>query len=80
MTDIAILVAEEFERRMSYAKKEGRDSEAAQIDLVSCASVLAQSIKQKIGENQKMDYFVKWAIREPKTQIGLAASSGFFSA
>lgn len=79
MTDIAILVAEEFERRVSHLRKAGRDSEADQMDLVSCVSMLAQTIKNKIAENQKMDYFVKWA-REPKTQIGLAASNGFFSA
>ena len=66
MTDIAILVAEEYERRVSDLRKDGRSSEAA------------QALKKKIAEANK-DFFVKWT-REPKTQIGLAASSGFFSA
>ena len=79
MIDIAILVAEEYERRVSDLRKDGRSSEAEQeMVLVSSVSAMAQALKKKIAEANK-DFFVKWT-REPKTQIGLAASSGFFSA
>lgn len=80
MTDIAILVAEEFERRMTDLKKVGRNHEAQrEMELVSTSvSVMAQALKKKIAE-QKVDFLVKLT-REPKTQIGLAASNGFFSA
>ncbi|KAF3440433.1 hypothetical protein FNV43_RR18717 [Rhamnella rubrinervis] len=79
MTDIAILVAEEFERRVSDLRKVGRSSEAEQeMDLFSSVSAMAQTLKKKIAQ-QNLDFFVKWT-REPKTQISLAAYSGFFSA
>ncbi|KAM6563737.1 hypothetical protein CsatB_023735 [Cannabis sativa] len=73
MTDIAILVAEEFERRVSHSRKEGNQ----EISMVSCVSMVAQSVVEKIGQ-QKVE-FLK-TLLEPKTQIGLAASDGFFSA
>ena len=77
MSDIAMLVAEEYERRVKNARKAGGAKGENEIDFVSYASSLALRVKTKIG-NQKMELF-KWAL-EPKTQIGLAASYGFFSA
>ncbi|GMN33582.1 hypothetical protein TIFTF001_004239 [Ficus carica] len=78
MTDIAILVAEEFERRISALPRKDVGSKGRQeTGLVSCVSVLSQSLKEKIGE-EKME-ILNW-VMEPKTQIGLAASNGFFSA
>ncbi|KAK7824500.1 hypothetical protein CFP56_034294 [Quercus suber] len=77
MADIAILVAEEYERRVKDARKAGGAKGEYEIDIVSYASSLALRVKTKIG-NQKMELF-KWVL-EPKTQIGLAASCGFFSA
>uniref|UniRef100_A0A803PD65 Reverse transcriptase domain-containing protein n=1 Tax=Cannabis sativa TaxID=3483 RepID=A0A803PD65_CANSA len=64
---------EEFERRVSHSRKEGNQ----EISMVSCVSMVAQSVVEKIGP-QKME-FLK-TLLEPKTQIGLAASDGFFSA
>lgn len=82
MADIAILVAEEYERRVKNSKKNDEE-----IDLVSSVSVMAKRLdvsswvmnynKKIIGE-EKME-LAKWFF-EPKSQIGLAASSGFFSA
>ncbi|KAE7998152.1 hypothetical protein FH972_002725 [Carpinus fangiana] len=77
MADIAILVAEEYERRVKTGRKAGGGA-AAEIQgeycefdhLVSSASTMAQSLKMTLA---------KW-VREPKTQISLAASDGFFSA
>ncbi|CAL9001321.1 unnamed protein product [Prunus brigantina] len=79
MADIAILVAEEYERRVKNARKAGSAEGDHQLetDLFSCVSVMAHSLHKKIGQ-EKME-FVKW-VMEPKSQIGLEASNGFFSA
>jgi hypothetical protein len=78
MADIAILVAEEYERRVKNGRKAGgggAEGEYCEIaHLLSYASTFARSHKMK-----KMELAAKW-VREPKTQIGLAASNGFFSA
>ncbi|KAK6922950.1 hypothetical protein RJ641_011254 [Dillenia turbinata] len=82
MADIAILVAEEYERRIKNARRSGAQEE---IDLVSYVSVWVKRIdgsasswlKTKFGDD-KIET-VKW-ILDPKTEIGLAASSGLFSA
>lgn len=76
MADIAILVAEEYERRVKNGRKAGGGAAADQgeycefVHLVSSASAMTQSLKMTLA---------KW-VREPKTQISLAASDGFFSA
>jgi hypothetical protein len=76
MADIAILVAEEYERRVKNGGKAGGGAAADQVEycefdhLVSSASAKAQSLKMTLA---------KW-VREPKTQISLASSDGFFSA
>lgn len=80
MTDIAILVAEEFERRVKMDSINVGSCEKLQVmDLVSGVSELTQSLlKKKIIGNKRME-LLNW-VMEPKTQIGLAASNGFFSA
>ncbi|EXB80854.1 hypothetical protein L484_020113 [Morus notabilis] len=80
MTDIAILVTEEFERSAGHSRKDvGTNTEENQeLGLVSCVSVLAQSLKKKIREEKMKS--LKKLVKEPKTQIGLAAYNGFFSA
>ena len=75
MADIAMLVAEEYERRVKSSRKGGE----ASTDLASCVSVLAQTLQEKIGK-EKMEFLVKWVKEEPRSQIGLEASQGFFSA
>ncbi|XP_061337427.1 uncharacterized protein LOC133284437 [Gastrolobium bilobum] len=73
MSDIALLVAEEFERRTKNLKSGGpgvvREGE---FNMVSCASLLVftRRLKEKVEER----------IWEPKTQIAIAASNSFFSA
>ncbi|KAK7318557.1 hypothetical protein RJT34_03260 [Clitoria ternatea] len=69
MSDIAMLVAEEYERRIKSLKK---GEAVGEIDLISGVSVLVSRLKQK-------KQLVQWAV-EPKTQIALAASNSFFSA
>lgn len=78
MADIAILVAEEYERRVKNRRKAGggaadQEEYCEIVHLVSSASAMAQSLKMK-----RMA-LAKW-VREPKTQISLAAFDGFFSA
>ncbi|KAK3022582.1 hypothetical protein RJ639_046187 [Escallonia herrerae] len=75
MAEIAMLVAEEYERRVKNSRKNGEE-----IDLFSCVSVLARrlggssvTIKSKLAGGSM-------EALEPKTQIGLAAINGFFSA
>ncbi|KAK2975225.1 hypothetical protein RJ640_009002 [Escallonia rubra] len=77
MAEIAMLVAEEYERRVKNSRKNGEEME---IDLFSCVSVLARrlggssvTIKSKLAGGSM-------EALEPKTQIGLAAVNGFFSA
>ncbi|KAG4920166.1 hypothetical protein AAZX31_18G020100 [Glycine max] len=74
MSDIAMLVAEEYERRTMNFKKAGAVQER-NLNVVSCASLLV--LKEKI-EVQKKE-LVKWVL-EPKTQFAIAASNSSFSA
>ncbi|XP_041002351.1 uncharacterized protein LOC121248061 [Juglans microcarpa x Juglans regia] len=78
MSDIAMLVAEEYERRVKNARQAGGAESGFEIDMSSCASVLARSLKMKIAGLGKLE-LLDW-VREPRTQISLAASTGFFSA
>ncbi|XP_020220909.1 uncharacterized protein LOC109803647 [Cajanus cajan] len=78
MSDIAMLVAEEYERRVKQFKKGSGSAIAvgdAKFNVLSCASSLP--LKEKI-EAQKKE-LVKW-VWEPKTQFAIAASNSFFSA
>lgn len=74
-------MAEEYERRVKNSRKMGTESE--EIDLFYYVSYLAQRvhgsfhIKSNFGEG-KME-LLKW-VNEPKTKIGTAAITGFFSA
>ena len=101
MSDIAMLVAEEYERRIKNSRKicsgggggggccggggvtaaAAAAEEEEEIGFVSSVSAFAVSVRAKkkkvIGE-EKME-IVKW-VSEPKSQIGLAAFNGFFSA
>ncbi|CAK7334487.1 unnamed protein product [Dovyalis caffra] len=72
MADIAMLVAEEYERRVKNSKKAaGRGEEDLEINWVSYASIMGQSIKNKIGR-EKTELLK--LILEPKSQIGLDRS------
>lgn len=80
MTDIALLVAEEFERiRVKDSKNNDGSFDGLHVmDLVSGCSELAQTLKKNIIGKERIQ-LLKW-VMEPKTQIGLAASNEFFSA
>ncbi|CAL1380198.1 unnamed protein product [Linum trigynum] len=88
MADIAILVAEEYERRLN---RERRNSAAVaserKVDHVhlveinanweSAAAAAAENLRSKMVEMLKT---TKKVLVEPKSQVSLAASTGFFSA
>ncbi|KAK7358933.1 hypothetical protein VNO77_00874 [Canavalia gladiata] len=71
MSDIAMLVAEEYERRVKSLRKAGAGA-SAEIDMLSYVSVMVSALKKK-------KQLVQWVF-EPKTQIAMAASDSFFSA
>ncbi|KZV14433.1 hypothetical protein F511_43079 [Dorcoceras hygrometricum] len=85
MADIAILVAEEYERRIKVSRKSGQD-----IELWSCVGLLGKNLREYSSclfrDNfyyyHKGESSVKLlvGIEEPKSPISLAATYGFFSA
>ncbi|KAG8383476.1 hypothetical protein BUALT_Bualt04G0017300 [Buddleja alternifolia] len=88
MADIAMLVAEEYERRVKKSRKIGEE-----IDLMSCVGVLGHDFKGLFSSSsswikEKEDKMVeeillittKLRVLKPKSQMSLAASYGFFSA
>ncbi|KAJ6740771.1 hypothetical protein OIU79_000813 [Salix purpurea] len=77
MSDIAILVAEENERRVKNSRKAAGGEGGVEINWVSSASVMAKSIKDRIGKEKTE---LLRLVLEPKSQVSLAASDGFFSA
>lgn len=79
MADIAILVAEEYERRVKISRKKGEE-----IELISCLGVLGQKFKVSSsfwikGKFISMEDVGKLIV-EPKSQMSVAATNGFFSA
>ncbi|GFS38276.1 Ubiquitin-activating enzyme like [Actinidia chinensis var. chinensis] len=79
MADIAMLVAEEYERRINKSRKIGAEKNE---EIVSPR--VDKSYYKNFGE-QEVEIplaLLKWlmAMEEPKTQIALAAINGFFSA
>ncbi|GLT44003.1 hypothetical protein SLA2020_179220 [Shorea laevis] len=81
MADIAILVAEEYERRIKNSRKENEGVERGegQVPVVSSVSVLVGRMKARVVGHQSMEVVKRFGL-EPKSQIALAASNGFFSA
>ncbi|KAK7281046.1 hypothetical protein RIF29_08694 [Crotalaria pallida] len=80
MSDIALLIAEEYERRAKIIQKAStgvvRDGE---FNMVSSASLFALTLRLKERVLMEKRDLVKW-ICEPKSQIAIAASNSFFSA
>uniref|UniRef100_A0A6N2K7W7 Uncharacterized protein n=1 Tax=Salix viminalis TaxID=40686 RepID=A0A6N2K7W7_SALVM len=66
MSDIAILVAEENERRVKNSRKAAGGEGAVEINWVSRASVMAKSIKDKIGKEKTE---LLRLVLEPKSQL-----------
>ncbi|KAK8486334.1 hypothetical protein V6N13_076652 [Hibiscus sabdariffa] len=79
MADIAMLVAEDYERRSKVSRNRvGSNSEKQfEIDLACWVANLGQKVKTKLG--QQRIQVAKLAL-EPKTQIGAEAFNGAFSA
>ncbi|KAK8653546.1 hypothetical protein V6N13_127540 [Hibiscus sabdariffa] len=78
MADIAMLVAEEYERRLrnqvGAGAGAGQQPEAEILSRGSCVAVLGLKLKSKIGQQLRIEGL------EPKSQIGAAAFDGAFSA
>ncbi len=75
MADIAMLVAEEYERRVNkYLKKHGGPKQGVFLGLTSQATTVVQRVKSKIGQE------IFSLGLDPKTQVALQASDGLFSA
>lgn len=82
MSDIALLVAEEYERRAKNIKSASAGVVGeGELNMVSFASLLALThrLKEKVWMEKKRE-LVKLVFWEPKTQIAVAASNNFFSA
>lgn len=81
MADIAMLVAEEYERRTKNCRRIGDGGD--EIGVVSSVSFMVKRldgsswVRKKIGED---NLEVLGKVLEPKTQVGLAAIDGLFSA
>lgn len=84
MSDIAMLVAEEYERRVKNSRKFGGEEEEVQF-FSYFSEILAQKfngysskIKMRLGEPKINE--MKRGVFEPQSELGLAAINGVFSA
>ncbi|KAL7104450.1 hypothetical protein ACP275_08G245600 [Erythranthe tilingii] len=75
MADIAILVAEEYERRVKDSRKNGEE-----IEFLSCVGFLGQRFKDSSASSWIKEMAGILGLEEPKSQMSLAASNCFFSA
>lgn len=78
MSDIAMLVAEEYERRVKNSKEKGEE-----IELLSCVGVFIDKFNGSsswMREKLRLEREKVVKILEPKSQITLAATTGLFSA
>ena len=71
MSDIAMLVAEEYERRVKSLRKSGGGG-TGEIDMGAYVSVMVSKFKEK-------KQLVQWVL-VPITQLAMVASNSFFSA
>ena len=72
MADIAMLVAEEYERRLKMVKKMSSDNPKTMSFLASIKTTIA------VGDHNLFNQIK--VIIDPKTQLGVAALHGLFSA
>ncbi|KAI6699672.1 hypothetical protein NL676_013996 [Syzygium grande] len=89
MADIAILVAEEYERRIkNYPRMNLKVEEGGAGDrfdglslrmVGSSVSSFSERVMKKMMREAKKLEMVKWVL-EPKSPLSLAASNGLFSA
>lgn len=79
MADIALYVAEDFLERNSLMKERGGEVAIAAPFLPVLAHGVQQLPFQLMGVGKKGSELAK-RVLEPKSQLGLVASEGFFSA
>jgi len=74
MSDIVMLVAEEYERRVKNLKNAGGGAavETWEINMSSCYSILVSKLKEKKKQ-------LVQSVLEPKTQFAIAYSNNFFA-
>ncbi|KAL6583147.1 hypothetical protein OROMI_005225 [Orobanche minor] len=85
MADIAMLVAEEYERRVKNSRKRRDGGEEEEIELLSCVGLLGKNFRGSVSSfwiKQKMIFMEeeKKLGFEPKSPVSLAATNAFFSA
>ncbi|CAL5214471.1 unnamed protein product [Lathyrus oleraceus] len=77
MSDIAMLVAEEYERRVKNFKNTAAASNGGAVKTwetdMSCFSLMVSKLKEEKKQ-------LVQCVLEPKTQFAVAASNNFFSA
>nr|GMC91319.1 hypothetical protein A4A49_09742 [Ipomoea batatas]GMC96717.1 hypothetical protein A4A49_09742 [Ipomoea batatas]GME09952.1 hypothetical protein A4A49_09742 [Ipomoea batatas] len=77
MADIAILVAEEYERRIKNARKLGSMFKGQKLEGSSSSLV---KVKLSGGEEKRLEMMMKNKVLQPHFEVGVAARNGFFSA
>lgn len=88
MADIAMLVAEDYERRIKitnryYSTKPREEQEqGAGLEIIDTASSASGYARKETGEEKMVEAVSKWAFSglEPNSPVGFAACNGFFSA
>ncbi|KAK4772996.1 hypothetical protein SAY87_028015 [Trapa incisa] len=89
MADIALLVVEEYERRVKFmnssCSEKPREEQLREIGFRPVdMGLVSNYMKEKMGEERMkrgMEVAGKWVLElETKFPIGVAASNGFFSA
>ncbi|XP_022843007.1 uncharacterized protein LOC111366496 [Olea europaea var. sylvestris] len=81
MADIAMLVAEEYERRVKDSRKRGEED----MEMFSCVAILSKRLEGsstwiKMKLRKVDDEEDKVEILAPKSQFSVAATNCFFSA
>nr|GLL26077.1 hypothetical protein PRUPE_6G177500 [Ipomoea trifida] len=79
MADIAILVAEEYERRIKNARKLGSSEGHQKLEGSSSSLV---KVKLSGGEEKRLEVMMmkKNKVLQPHFEVGVEARNGFFSA
>ncbi|GMH20597.1 hypothetical protein Nepgr_022438 [Nepenthes gracilis] len=79
MADIAILVAEEYQRRVKNSSKSS-GGEGGEVDLLCGGAVVAERLMKLSKAVCEGTMEIVRGSLEPKSELGLAAIAGFFSA
>ncbi|KAL2332799.1 hypothetical protein Fmac_014012 [Flemingia macrophylla] len=80
MSDIAMLVAEEYERRVKHYKKGERGVGPAATATASASAVRVADLKFNLLSSLPLKDKILNSLSQPKTQFAIAASNSVFSA